>query len=216
MDLYKNFRPKVSIILPTYNRANLLPRSIESVLKQSFADWELLIIDDGSTDLTFEVVNKYSCSHSNIRYLKHKNRKVTLTMNAGILASCGEYITFLGSDDEYTVEHIKKRIEFFENNNVDIIYGGAKIIGEQFVYDKNDLTKKIHLSECVLGGTLFGKREAFLKIDGFNNLEYSGESDLVERAEKFYTIAKVDFPTYIYYRDTRDSICNNIRNKKCF
>lgn len=209
--IYKNFTPLVSVILPSYNRAEFLERSIASVLNQSIKELELLIIDDGSYDNTFEIVQSFIKNYPNIRYMHHVNRGVTLSMNAGIKTSVGEYITFLGSDDEYKENHIELRLKYFQYHpEVDLIHGGAEIIGDQYVYDKNDLSKKIHLSECILGGTLFGKRNVFEKVGGFNDLAYSGESDLYERCEKMFTIHKVDMPTYIYYRDGSDSITKNI------
>jgi len=210
--VYKDSAPLVSVVMPTFNRKSLLNRSINSVLKQSYTDWELVIVDDGSSDNSFEIIDKYISKYENIRYLRHSNRKSPLATNAGILASCGEYITFLGSDDEYKPDHLKLRVDYLKKNpSVDMIHGGVEIIGHPFVKDKNDLTKEIHISECVVGGTFFGKRSLFFELDGFRNLVYSDDSDFFERAEKKFKIAKVDLPTYIYYRDTPDSICSTIQ-----
>ncbi len=66
------------------------------------------------------------------------------------------------------------------------------------------------MDECILGGTLFGKKEVFQKLNGFEELKYSPESEFVERAEKIYKIEKFSSKTYIYYRDTPDGICNNV------
>ena len=132
-------------------------------------------------------------------------------MNVGIKKSNGGFITFLGSDDEYLEDHLKVRIDFFNTHKkMDLIHTTAEIIGDEYVKDKNDLSKMIHLNECILGGTLFGRRDVFEKLNGFNKVNYSPESDLVERAEKEFNITKLDLPTYIYYRDTPDSICNTI------
>jgi len=211
MKVYKNYQPIVSVIMPTFNRINYLERSIKSVIKQTLKNWELVIVDDGSTDGSFELINKYILDYENIRYMRHSNRKPPLTFNAGIQASVGKYITFLGSDDEYKPEHLEKRIDFLNlNPSVDLIHGGFEIIGHPYVKDKNDLSKEIHLSLCVIGGTFFGKRNVFFELDGFRNLSYSDDSDFFERAEKKFKIIKVDFPTYIYYRDTPDSICTTI------
>lgn len=211
MQVYKSFQPIVSIILPTFNRRNLLPRSIDSVIRQSFKDWELIIVDDGSTDNTFELVDSYIKKHENIRYMKHSNRRPPLSQNTGLLAAAGKYISFLGSDDEYKKTYLEERISFMKANpEIDMIHGGVEIIGNPYVKDKNDLSKQIHLSECVIGGTFFGKRQMFLELDGFNNLKYSDDSEFFERAEQKFKIAKVNFPTYIYYRDTPDSICSTI------
>ena len=199
--------------MPTYNRAGYLNRSINSVLKQTFEKWELIITDDGSNDDTFKIADTYIAEHENIRYMKHSNRKTPLATNAGMLASCGEYLAFLGSDDEWKPEHLQLRIDFMKNNpDIDFVHGGVEIIGYPFVKDKNDLSREIPISECIIGGTFFGKRKVFFELEGFHDLVYSDDSDFFERASKKFKIVKVDFPTYIYYRDTPDSICSTIDN----
>ncbi len=212
ISVYKEKLPIVSIVMPTYNRKDYLERSINSILAQTFRNWELIISDDGSSDGTFEIADKFLNNYENIRYLKHSNRKSPLATNAGILASCGRYITFIGSDDEYKPDHIQLRIDYMKNNpEVDMIHSGAEIIGHPFVKDKNDLTKEIHISECVIGGTFFGKREIFFELGGFKDLSYSDDSDFFERADGKFNVKKVDWNTYIYYRDTPDSICTTIK-----
>ncbi len=211
MQVYKQYAPIVSIIMPTFNRAGYLERSIGSVLNQSFKEWELIVVDDGSSDNTFEIVNEYISRFDNIRYMKHSNRRPALATNAGILASCGKLLAFLGSDDEWKPEFLKQRIDFLKDHpEIDLIHGGVEIIGHPYVKDKNNFTREIHLDECIIGGTFFGKRIVFFELGGFRDLSYSDDSDFFERAEKKYKIAKVDFPTYIYYRDTPDSICSTI------
>ncbi len=211
MQLYKNFQPHVSIILPTFNRAKYLERSINSILKQTYKNWELLIIDDGSNDSTFNLVNKFLMQDERIRYSKHKNVGLPISLNVGINSACGNFITFLGSDDEYKPDHLELRIiQLKKNENVDCLFGGIEIIGNPYVKDKNDPNKEVHLQECIIGGTFFGKREMFLKMKGFKNIKYSEDSEFYERANLKYEFKKVDFPTYIYYRDTPDSICNTV------
>ncbi|KAF0151938.1 MAG: glycosyl transferase [Ignavibacteria bacterium] len=212
MQVYKSFRPVVSVILPTFNREKLLQRAVDSVINQTFFGWELIIIDDGSKDKTFELVNSYFNNFENIRYIKHTNRRPPLSQNVGLLASAGEFVSFLGSDDQYKPTYLEERVNFLrENPEIDLIHGGVEIIGHPFVKDKNDLSKEIHLSDCVIGGTFLGKRNIFLDLNGFTDLKYSDDSDFFERAVNKYKIVKVDFPTYIYYRDTPDSICSTIK-----
>ena len=212
MQVYKQYKPIVSIIMPTFNRAEYLQRSIESVLNQSFKMWELIVVDDGSSDNTFQIVDEYILQFENIRYMKHSNRRPALATNAGIQASCGELIAFLGSDDEWKPEFLKQRVNFLKDNHeIDFIHGGLEVVGHPYVKDKNDLTREIHIDECVVGGTFFGKRNVFIELGGFRNLSYSDDSDFYERAVKKFNVAKVDFPTYIYYRDTPDSICSTIK-----
>ncbi len=211
MKLYKNFTPLVSVILPTFNREKLLKRAIDSVINQTYNFWELIIADDGSEDNTFEIIKKYQKHFQNIRYFRHSNRKLPLTLNAGIQASMGDYLTFLGSDDEYKKEHIQLRVEEIMNENIDFIHGGVEIIGDPYVKDKNDKSKMIHLNDCTIGGTFFAKKEVFVNLNGFKDIEYSEDSEFFERVLSKYKIKKVNYPTYIYYRDTPDSICNNIQ-----
>lgn len=87
---------KVSVIIPTYNRARLVQESIDSVLQQSFRDFEIIVIDDGSTDDTEQVLQRFS---SQIRYIKQGNRGLNAARNRAIDLSQGEYIAFLDSDD---------------------------------------------------------------------------------------------------------------------
>ncbi|MCK9281904.1 MAG: glycosyltransferase family 2 protein [Melioribacteraceae bacterium] len=212
MQLYKSYKPIVSIVLPTYNRGKLIERPIDSVLKQTFENWELIIVDDGSDDDTYSLVNRYLMKNEKIRYLKQTNRKPPLAFNTGIQASIGEYVTFIGSDDEYKSNHLETRLNYFkEDKSLDFVHGGLEVIGRPFVKDKNDLSREIAISDCVAGGTFFGKRELFLSLGGFQDIKYSDDSDFYERLLKTdYKIKKVDDPTYIYYRDTEDSICNTI------
>jgi glycosyltransferase involved in cell wall biosynthesis len=91
--------PKVSVIIPTYNRADFLPRAIESVLEQTYADFELVIVDDGSTDETADVVARYA--DPRIRYHWQENQERSAARNEGIALSQGAYVTFLDSDDWY-------------------------------------------------------------------------------------------------------------------
>ena len=211
-DIYPSSNPCVSVILPTYNRAQYLVRSISSFIDQTFKNSELIVIDDGSEDNTFQVVNDYLQAHKNIRYIKHAHRKLSLSKNAGINAAAGNYIAFLDSDDEYRPDFLEKRVEFMKANEaVSLIEGGAIIIGDPYVKDRNDLSKKIHLSECIIGSTFFGKAEMFAALGGFDkNDHYGRESSFWEKAEKLYKVAKVNYPGYVYHRNTPGSICNTI------
>jgi glycosyltransferase involved in cell wall biosynthesis len=106
--------PFFSIILPTYNRASFLSRSIGSVLIQDFQDWELLIIDDGSTDHTKEIVNSFN--DQRIKYIYQENSERSAARNHGIKLATAEWICFLDSDDEYLQEHLKIFHKEIESN----------------------------------------------------------------------------------------------------
>lgn len=109
----------VSVIIPSYNRAWCLKNAIDSVLSQSYENYELIVVDDGSTDLTKDILDEYVKKHKNIRVLFQENKGVSAARNNGILNSKGDFISFLDSDDLWEREKLKSQIDFF-NENKDI------------------------------------------------------------------------------------------------
>lgn len=110
-----NTMPLVSIILPTYNRAHTLARAIDSVLNQSLFSWELIVVDDGSTDTTTRLLSEYS--DSRIKVVVHpSNRGVTAALNTGLDNITGLWFAFLGSDDEYTPDAFQTMIEIAQKD----------------------------------------------------------------------------------------------------
>lgn len=112
-----NTTPKISVIIPTYNRGDLIKRTINSVLEQTYTNFELLIVDDASTDNTAELIK--SIDDTRIRYLRlDENTKGTRPRNLGIEESTGEFIAFLDSDDEWLSDKLEKQVEFMLNSNI--------------------------------------------------------------------------------------------------
>lgn len=106
---------KVSVLIPFYNRASYLRDAIDSVLKQSFTDFEILALDDGSTDDSAEIVNQYK--DSRIQLLRSdKNLGIPATRNRGIAAAKGEYLAFLDSDDLALPERLAHQVAFLDKN----------------------------------------------------------------------------------------------------
>lgn len=121
---------KVSIVLPTYNRAKVLTRAIDSVLAQTYQDWELIVVNDASTDETEELLRRYEAKDHRIRHITfEKNRGVVAARNAGIQDSVFEWIAFQDSDDVWLPEKLELQIRSIEekdkenpNESVDAIY----------------------------------------------------------------------------------------------
>ncbi len=103
--------PEVSIIIPTYNRANLLREAIDSVLTQTYQNFKLFVVDDGSTDNTREVVAGYG---ERVAYIFQENRGVSSARNLGIQSSTGAFIAFLDSDDLWLPEKLEQQIAIME------------------------------------------------------------------------------------------------------
>jgi glycosyltransferase involved in cell wall biosynthesis len=114
--------PKVSVILPTYNCARYLPVSIESVLSQGRADLELLVIDDGSTDDTKEIIRRYQ-SRPEIIYIYQVHAGLAAARNTGLKNARGEYITFIDADDIFCDHRIEKQVSLLDGRRqVDVAY----------------------------------------------------------------------------------------------
>src|SRR3972149_8313204 len=121
--------PLVSVITPTFNRSDFITFSIESVLRQTCPDFEMIIVDDGSTDGTGEIVNKY-LHDERIRYYWQENLGQSTARNKGINLSSGEYICFLDSDDIYKPDKLHEQVSLFKRMPyVDIVYGDEEYIG---------------------------------------------------------------------------------------
>ena len=114
--------PLVSIILPTYNRAEWLPKSIGSVLSQTYLNWELIIWDDGSNDNTEETV--LSFQDHRINYYFKENRGMSYALNQAIKVSQGDHIAFIDDDDQWLSEKLARQIQIMEGNpDIDILFG---------------------------------------------------------------------------------------------
>ena len=108
-------RPEISIIMPSYNHGKYIGYAIESVIKQSFHNWELIIIDDGSVDNSREIILGYAKNDHRIRFYEQKNKGVSATTNKGIRLAKGEYIAFLDSDDAYKSNKLNQQITILKN-----------------------------------------------------------------------------------------------------
>jgi len=208
-----NPSPLVSIILCTYNRVPLVPRAIASVLAQSYRNWELIIIDDGSRDDTGQVVMPVAKSDPRVTYVYHANTGLARSRNIGIALASGRYTTFLDSDDEYRENHISVRIKAMtERPSPALIYGGIEYVGpieRQYTPDARNSGEKIHLSQCYASGTFFARTSLFKKLKGFRNLPFAEDLDFVQRAQKQgLKIAKVKEPTYRYHVDADNRLCD--------
>lgn len=206
--------PFFSIILTTYNRVELISEAVDSVVNQSFPNWELIIVDDGSTDNTKDKIEFYSDTYSNIKYKKIENIGCAGAKNIGIRRANGRYITFLDSDDKYKKGHLLSRFELLTAENIDLLHGGVHIVGDTKIIDKDNPDKLIDVNECFIGGTMFIKREVMSKLNGFPEIDYGEDAAFFEIvSKKHLSIKKTNIKTYIYNRLSSDSISNLKRNK---
>lgn len=167
--------PFFSVIIPTYNRYNFVKRAIESVIHQSYKDFELIIVDDGSTDNTRDIEDEYA---GQLIYIRQKNSGISGARNWGIENSNSEYITFLDSDDKWLPNKLKEHFKFIKNNPDIRIHQTDEIWirkGKQ-VNPRNKHKKKegdIFLNSLEL--CLISPSAVVLKRDLFNDYGYFDE-----------------------------------------
>ena len=193
----------ISIIIPTYNRGYIIKKSIDSILKQSYTDFELIIVDDGSTDNTKEVVN--SINDNRIKYITYeKNMGACYARNIGIKEAKGEFITFHDSDDYCYKDRIKYQYENMIKNKSDIdfcnfdSYCNNKFLRHNITFYLKHLIKKhgYYYAACYknyIGTPALMVRNEVLKNNTFDErLSRLQDYDLILRLLSNYKVSHTD------------------------
>ncbi|MBX7054537.1 MAG: glycosyltransferase family 2 protein [Pyrinomonadaceae bacterium] len=177
-------KPLVSVIIPTYNRARYISETIESVLGQTYPGIEIIVIDDGSTDGTRIIVEKFSNS---VQYVWQENSERGASRNHGLRLATGEFISFLDSDDLWIPDKVEEDVKYFQDNpNVGVIFTDAIQINADGEPNKllkarsntGLVTDKILENNFVLMATHMVRTELVRSIGGFlEERELSGSED---------------------------------------
>jgi glycosyltransferase involved in cell wall biosynthesis len=232
----KKRTPLVSCIIPTYNREKFLPISIGSVLKQTYKNWELIIVDDRSTDGTKKLIEKYMKKDKRIKYVKNIHKQgPSGARNQGIELAKGKYIAFLDSDDEWMSFHLEEMIYYLEKypDRIDLInasrrkinFKTKKIIKNEMIniseYPKyklenayilkGDLFNISFKKRVITNCTMVAKKEIIEKIRFEESLYMNEDSFFIK--EILYNKFRVGFlPKYnlnYYIHNNHISNCNN-------
>lgn len=175
----------ISIITPAYNRAALLPRMINSVRNQTFEAWELIIVDDGSTDHTRDVVNSFE--DSRIKYFYTSNSGAADSRNTGAGNATGEFLIFLDSDDEVDPRWLQLLYEEAADGQTHLVSCGWERLDENNNLVKKGLPKCLgpmfnNITASFLSGTLLMSKEIFQLTGGYDSdLESAQHTDLMLR-----------------------------------
>lgn len=122
------FGPSISVIVPCYNYGQFIGEALDSVLAQSYENWECIVVDDGSTDNTKAVVTQYAEKDSRIKYFYQENQGLAATRNFGISLSRGTYLQFLDADDQIESRKLEFQLSVLEGNvGIDIVYGNVRL-----------------------------------------------------------------------------------------
>jgi glycosyltransferase involved in cell wall biosynthesis len=179
--------PKISIVTISYNRAGFLPEALESAIAQTFTDWELLIVDDGSTDNTREVAEGFIAKDERIRYYKNEtNLKISRSRNRGLELARGKYVAMLDSDDIWCdPDKLSKQYEFLESHPDHALVGGGVIAidadGKELKRyidpsDDEDLRKLILIRNPFAQSSVMFPRQAIMDLGAYD-VDLSGIED---------------------------------------
>ena len=218
--------PKISIIVPVYNAEKTINRCIDSIINQTFTDWELLLIDDGSKDNSVSICNDYAIKESRIKVFHQENGGVSSARNLGLDNAKGEWITFVDSDDWVNKDIYSKLYLETVVSNADIVlcdyymyYNKSNIIlcnTISTIGEKIDIIKKYILSFTALWNMLV-HRSLYDKTNLRIPQNLTVCEDFWLSVQLFYyakKISSVHMPLYYYNRENVNSILNNHNETK--
>ena len=202
--------PKVSVVIPTYNRAHLIGETIQSVLCQTFRDFETIIVDDGSNDNTREVVSRFP-----VKYFHQENRGVSAARNAGIKLSSGQYIAFLDSDDLWLRHALEKGVQALDRYpEAGFAYGQGYLTDERghifglikssflrdsSVVDGKELIREMLSTYTVPIGTAMYRKYCIDTVGGFNEAMKMAEDRAFHASlAKRYQVAYIAEPLLVW------------------
>ena len=201
----------ISVIIPTYNRAHLIKRSVESVLNQTYKNLELIIVDDGSTDNTKEIID--SINDKRIIYVKQQNQGACAARNNGIDLAKGKYIAFQDSDDIWHLNKLEIQIQKLKENNADIVFCKMFMHGNLLKrktpkFFNEGFLGKDTLTYSIGPQTILAKKEVFINNKFDTSMPRLQDVEVLLRIKKAYSIYCIDKPLVDYYIQ-KDSISEN-------
>ena len=203
----------ISVVIPTHNRCDLLPRAIKSVQEQTYSDLEIIVVSDGSTDETKSVVEALAADDKRIRFIEyHPARGGNIARNTGIEAAQGEYVAFLDDDDEWFPTKLEKQLNVMESDDsIGLVYTGVRIIyvNEKVSYNSRscvsgDLSRTILLDNYVGTTSTVMLKKALIPQTGMFDEELRAlqDFDLWIRVCQHCKVGVVPEPMINYYNYT--------------
>lgn len=215
-------KPFFSVIIPTYNREKIIHKTIESVLNQSYKNWELIIVDDGSTDNTRTSVLEYSTNDERIKYVYQNNAERSVARNNGTKHASGDWICFLDSDDAFKRNHLEKineriRINQERKKEISFYVTGQQTyntVSQEITVMHNEFPE-INIPYFFASGSIVPGRVCIarqvLELHQFDeSIVIVEDADLWFRISCYYQCEYIDEPTFQYYVHDDNSI--NLRN----
>lgn len=202
------------VLMPVFNREKVVTRAIDSLRKQTFQDFCLVIVNDGSTDGSLSTAVKAA------KCIQHPTFFINMQENVGVGAALNmaakvgypshiHWITRLDSDDEYARDYLLNRYNAIQNNTgTELFYGGIRVLnGPDTVPDATDVSQRIPISATSQGATLVVRSDTFASLGGFDTTRYGEDYALLEKARLMdVRIQKLNTEDYFYYRDSENAL----------
>jgi len=209
--------PTVSIILPIHNGKAYIRKAIESILSQTFKDFELIVVDDYSSDHTPILLEEFRVTDSRIKIITNKrNLRLPASLNIGHNAAKGKYLTWISDDNTLKKDFLEVLVDSLKTNNADVVYSNYNIIDENDVFKRTvEVRNNILLPfENCIGASFLYRKEVFQLIKYNENLHGIEDYDFWLRASSFFKFLKV--PETLYeYRVHKDSLTSSIYDNEC-
>lgn len=183
---------KISILIPTYNVEKYIEETMESVINQSYSNLEIIIVDDCSTDKTFNLLKKYEAQDNRIKLFRNsKNRKICYTLNKALKNSTGSFIVRVDGDDICDLDRIEKLYNFIKKNKCDLTGTGITTINEKGIETgKTRTISNFSLLKIILRYAnpmchiWIARREVYEKLEGYREIPYTEDYDFLRRVIK--------------------------------
>lgn len=204
-------KPLISVIIPCYNVQRTIVETLQSILKQTYPNIEIIAVNDGSTDNTAEQIKQLQIDHANVRLYSQENRGLPATRNAGFLKSQGEFIVFLDGDDLLHETYIERcHNEFERKRSVDLVYTDTMLFeAENGLYDLSDFSFETLLGRNCIPSTAMLRRSHFIQAGMYDvALKFTEDWELwIRYTYKFRQVIKIDEPLFFYRkRHSKDSM----------
>lgn len=213
----------VSIIIPCYNCESFIHRAIQSVVDQTYKDWELLLVNNNSTDGTQLVLESYKEKIQNISIFQETKKGAPAARNKGLKYAKGKWVQYLDADDELLPQKLEKQVKLAEHENVDCVIGNAFLVEEKAgtlqktlrpLYNK-DVWIGLIKSQLGITSAILWKREILEKVQGWNeNMTSSQEYDLMFRLLKSGAKAGFDSEVLTLIHKADSTISKNVNKNK--
>ena len=204
-------KPAISVIIPVYNAQDGIKRCVDSLLNQSFKNFEIILLNDGSKDNSLNILKEYELKYSFVRVIDKQNEGVAVTRNKGILLAEGEYTMFMDNDDFVDSDFIETLYQAMHEKKLDLVIGGYKRVNQdnQIIFSQ-DIQQSEWSKYIIMAPWAKVYRTEFLKTNNLEFFDYGIGEDIIFNLAAYKTTDKIgllDYKGYNWYYNNQ-SISN--------